>query len=194
MSLFSKNENPADGYIIQEERVGQPMTSQGYTPQSMIMGDRPDLLEKIKPDLLVELLMHRLMGEELIASSWVKNSLLTDRALSFIGAWDIANLMLGVSSQNTALSNLKDAEIKARVISLTKTAQKMALRNWKIYGIRGRDQLYFINELIFSVAFITLKQSENEGIRDLIRGTSKWSLSDNPNMNKGGVISSLFRR
>ena len=113
------------------------------------------------------------MGEELVNGKWLKNKILQARAISAVGAWDIANLMLGASSQNVALSKLTNEEIRARSLSIARTAQNMCLKNWKEYGIKGTDQLEFIHQILFTNTFITLKQPQDGGIRDLIKGTTQ---------------------
>jgi len=102
--------------------------------------------------------------------------------------------MLSVSSQNVSISKLKDDEIKKRTREIVVTAQCMALDNWKDYGIRHCDQMRFIHQIVMSNTLITLKQSENEGIRKLLMGTiQEQSLNSTAN-NGGGMLSNLFRR
>lgn len=153
-------------------RVNPPGDEYSYPPSSFSQDHRADLLDKIKPDLIVETMRHKLMGEELINGKWIKMPNLQDRALTSLGAWDVSNIMLGVSSQNVSLSKLKDNEIKARTLEIVKTVQHMLLKNWKEYGITGTDQLEFVHQIVMSNTFITLKQPENGGIRDLIKNTT----------------------
>jgi hypothetical protein len=146
--------------------------SNNYPPITSNRLDKGDILDKIKPDLIVEVIRHKLMGEESINGNWVKIMELQERALSQTGAWDLSNLMLGASSQNVALSKLTNEEIRARSLSIAITAQKMCLKNWKQYGIKGTDQLDFVHQIVFTNTFITLKQPQDGGIRDLIKGTT----------------------
>ena len=156
-----------------------------------------DLLEKIKPDLIVEIIRHKLMGEEFDQNTqkWVAIEALKDYALTRLGAEMIANLMLGVSSQNVSLSSLKDREIKDRCLSIAKTAQYMALENWIEYGIKRRSQFYFIHEIVFSNSLVVLKQPEGEGIRKLLAGTiTENRVYSAQEEHKPGMLSGLFRR
>jgi len=137
-------------------------------PPAISRGEKADLLDKIRPDAIVEFIRHRLMGESFEENKWIVKPNLKNRALTEVGAWDIANLMLGASSQNVSLSKLNNEEIRQRTNSIAKTAQYMCLKNWKEYGILGVDQLKFVNEIVFTNTFITLKQPENGGIRKLI--------------------------
>jgi len=143
--------------------------------------DKADLLEKIRPDIIVEIIRHKLMGEEFDEKTkkWIVIEAMKDYALTRLGAEMIANLMLGVSSQNVSLSSLKDREIKERCLSISKTAQYMALENWIEYGIKRRSQFYFIHEIVFSNSLVVLKQPEGEGIRKLLAGT----ITENRNYN-----------
>ena len=143
-----------------------------YPPMMQYPMNKADILDKIKPDLIVEIIRHRLMGEDFINGEWVEIPALKQRALSSVGAWDLANLMLSVSSQNVALSKLNDEEIRSRTFEICKTAQNMCLKNWKVYGINGIDQLDFVHQIVYSNTFVTLKQPEGAGIRKMIIGTT----------------------
>jgi hypothetical protein len=145
--------------------------SANYPPTIIHQGDKADILEKIRPDEIVEIIRNRLMGKEFVEGKWEKVASLKERSLTEVGAWDLSNLMLCVSSRNVSLSKLKDDEIKKRTLNICKQAQVMALKNWKEYGIKGTDQLGFIHEIIMSNTLITLKQPEGEGIRKMLMGT-----------------------
>lgn len=164
-------------------------------PVNIQRNDKADLLEKIKPDLIVEIIRHKLMGEDMIDGTWQKIPELQNRALTKQGAWDISNLMLGVSSQNVSLSKLTDPEVRARTLNIVATAIMMCVRNREKYGISGTDQIDFVYQIVFSNTFITLKQPEGEGIRKLLMGTrSESHLHQESKETSGGLISSLFRR
>lgn len=135
------------------------------SPPINLPSERADLLDKIRPSAIVEVIRHKLMGEEDIDGTWVKNPRIQSRALTERGAWDIATLMTAVSSQNVSLSNLTDSEIRTRSLSISKTAQRLCLRNWKEYGIKGTDQLRFVHELVFSNSFITMKQPQGNEMK-----------------------------
>lgn len=180
---------------IQNKYAEQEYSQYPYVQANTIVpNDKADLLDKIKPDLIVEVIRHRLMGEELINGKWIANAHLVDKALSFKGAWDIANLMLGVSSQNVSLSKLNDIEIRNRTLSVVKTAMRLCLRNWREYGIVGSDQFYFVYEIVMSNTFITLKQPEGEGMRKFIGGSWSESHVHNTAPKQDGLLGGLFRR
>lgn len=164
-------------------------------PQYMIMGDKADLLDKINPSAIVEIIKHNLMGEEFIDGKWIKIDALQERALSQEGAAEVANLMLGVSSQNVSISKLTDLEVRQRTLNICKTVQYLLNKNWKKYGIKGRDQLYFVHQIVFSNTFITLKQPEGEGIRKMLMGTiSENRVKDETSESRGGGFLNIFRR
>ena len=179
--------------MVQQQPQQYP-ESYDYPPISSGNNDKADLLEKIKPDAIVEIIRHKLMGEEIVNDAWVGIEALKDRAISPAGAWDISNLMLSASSQNVAISKLKDHEIRARSLAIANTAQKMLLKNWKEYGIKGIEQLDFVHQIVFTNTFITLKQCENEGIRNLIKGitTEQKVITEREESKKGW--GSLLRR
>jgi len=147
------------------------MEEQQIPPQMIEASEKADLLDKINPDEIVEIIRNKLMGKDLINGKWMSIPALQNRALTLLGAWDLSNLMLSVSSRNVSISNLKDIEIKKRILNICKQAQFMCLKNWKEYGISGVDQLGFVHEIIFSNTLVTLKQSMNEGVRKMLMGT-----------------------
>jgi len=147
------------------------MEEQQIPPQMIEASEKADLLDKINPDEIVEIIRNKLMGKDLINGKWMSIPALQNRALTLLGAWDLSNLMLSVSSRNVSISKLKDIEIKKRILNICKQAQFMCLKNWKEYGISGVDQLGFVHEIIFSNTLVTLKQSMNEGVRKMLMGT-----------------------
>ena len=166
-----------------------------YPPMAMPRNDKADLLDKINPNDIVEIIRHKLLGEENITGRWEKIKCLQDRALTEKGAWDIANLILAVSNRNTSISKLDDNSIRWRAKRIAQTAQTMCLNNWKEYGIKEASQLRFVNEFVFSIALITLKQPEGEGIRKMIIGTITESKvqSEQTQTDKKGLLG-LIRR
>lgn len=167
---------------------------QSFAPPLALPSEKADLLDKIRPNLVVDEIFHKLLGEVEFNGKWLRVRELQGRALTKQGAWDIATLMTPVSSQNVSLSKLKDNEIRARLLSISRTAQIMCLRNWKEYGIKGTDQLSFVHEIIFSNSLVTLKQSENEGIRRLLGNTMTAEISDPYGQEQPKGLANLFRR
>lgn len=158
-----------------ENTTGQAGGGMMYPPIAPMVSDKAGLLDKIKPDVIVEVIRHKLMGEEFENGAWKEVPDLKERAISKIGAWQIANLMLPASSQNVSLSRLKDDTIRLRALAIAKQSIYMMLKNWKEYGIKGTDQIGFVYEIVFTNTLITLKQPENGGIRDLIKGVTSES-------------------
>lgn len=154
----------------------------GGQPPPIFMGDNSsphgDLLEKIRPDEIVEVLKMRFMGKEWKNGQWIENPYMKDKALTELGAYEIATLMLSASSQNVAISKLNDREIRERTRAMIKTAMQMCLRNWREYGIKGADRFTFIKDIIHTNTFVTLKQPEGAGIQKLIGGTHDVRLSE----------------
>ena len=169
---------------------------QNYPPTIIHQGDKADLLEKIRPDEIVEIIRNRLMGREFKDGQWKEIKALQDRALTETAAWDISNLMLSVSSRNVSISKLKDEEIRKRTLNICRQAQVMCLKNWKEYGIKGTDQLGFVHEIVMSNTLITLKQPQDEGIRKLLMGTVQENRSfqtESQENNRRG-LRGLFKR
>jgi len=156
--------------------------------------DKASIIERINPDEIVELIRMKLMGKmrDEQTGKWVTNKNLKDNAISEIGAWDISNLILSVSNANTSLSKLDDKTIRKRAYSLMEKGVYMMLCNWREYKITNTAQLGYIAEIVFSIAFITLKMADSEGIRKMI--TSMYS--ESRNINEMGSIKSgkkMFR-
>lgn len=180
--------------------IDQPMIPQQdlYPPMSYSQPyDKADLLDKIRPEDTVEAIKQMLMGKEYskIKGEWILNPSLKDIALTEIGASAIANLIYPASTRTVSVSNLKDEEIKKRLLSIIKTALKMCLDNWKAYGITCTAQLYFVREIVHTNTLVALKQPENEGIRRLLNST----IQENRNTTTYGeerqsMFSGLLRR
>jgi len=133
--------------------------------------DRAELLDKIDPSKPVEIIRNRLLGREIKGGVWYDNPALKDNRLSEVGAWEISNLMLGVSTITTSVSSLKDIEIKTRAHAIAKTAQIMLVANWKTYGLRKTSQQHFVHEIIFSNTLMVLKQADKASIQELLKAT-----------------------
>lgn len=160
--------------------------------------EKADMIDKINPDKTIEILLHRLMGEENKNGEWTPKPELKKRALTYIGAWDISNLMLSASNLNVSISKTQDDDIRKRVTSMIKTAMIMCLRNWKEYGIKGSDQVYFVREIIMNNTFFTMKMSEGGNMQGMIKGTSTeqhiYHDMSGGGGKSGGFLSGLIRR
>jgi len=180
--------NNKDEYVIVDD-AGQQAPLGSNLPYFNQKSDRADLLEKIKPDLIVEVIRQRLMGYEYKDGAYVKSQdkFIIARSISERGAWDITTLILSVANQNTAISKLSDRVINARALGIVRTVRSEILANWKEYNIRGVDQIDYILCITFSLVLIILKQPEDEGLRKLLSGI----ISENRAVSEGGNQSGL---
>jgi hypothetical protein len=173
----------------QQQQQQQPeQDEQQYMPYAT-QQSKADLLDKIKPDIIVERIRHELMGERNIQGRWVQYPALKGKAISEEGAWQISGLMLSASSQNVALSNLTEEDIKKISLRVSKTAQYMCIKNCNAFGIRGVDQLFFVHDIIFNNTYVTLKQCLNAGLRRGIFQTQMEMRTYNDNNQKEGFWS-----
>lgn len=145
--------------------------SGGMAVPQMSPSGKAELIDKIKPEAMVEIIRHKLLGEEFKNNQWVEVAALKNRKLTQIGAWEIANLMLGVSSINISISKLSDREIKERAYRIAKTAQFMMISNWKEYGITNTSQFWYVHEIVFSNTLAVLKQADAASIQELLKAT-----------------------
>lgn len=169
----------------------------GYGYQPMIMpSEKADLYDKIRPEDVIETIKYMMMGYVFNKqrNEWVYDKRYRNIALTEVGAGQISTLLLPVSNKNVSISKLKDHEIRNRVQSLVRTAMKMCLRNWYEYGIRSPEQFMFVKEIVLSVAFITLKQPEDAGVRTFIQGVTQEHRMVNESPKEKGVMGSIFRR
>jgi len=175
----------------EQQEMHPPQMGMGY-PDS-----KADLLDKIRPEEIIEQVKQRFMGKEWDTHKevWVQNPALKDMALTEVGASAITNLMFPASTRNVSVSNLNDEEIKKRLMSMIRTAMKMCLDNWEDYGIKTTSMFYFIREGIHTNTLVALKQSENEGIRRLLNSviSENRSVSTYGEERKGGILG-LFRK
>ena len=178
---------------VNDQMIGMPV-DMGYSgPAPVMRGDRADLIDKIKPEIVAELLRHRLLGEVEDNGVWVKKSAYADLSLSEQGAWQISNLLLSAATQNTSLSKLNDLEIKSRVLSICRTAQYMCVQHWLSYNIRDTSQLRFVHECIFTGALVVLKQADGASIQELLKGTVQETRSFLSDGRKQGKLDQLRR-
>ena len=96
----------------------QQSSQQSFSPLAPALpypqaSNKADMLDKIRPEEIVEVIRNRLMGKVLNPSTmrWETNDMLKDNAISEIGAWDISNLILSVANPNVSISKLDDKEI-----------------------------------------------------------------------------------
>ncbi len=139
-------------------------------PQGMNQG-KAELLDKIKPDVAVDAIRQRLLGKELIDGQWKIVPALQKRKLSEIGAWEISNLMLGVSTVNVTIGKMKDSEIKERLKRIAKTAMRMMITNWIEYEVKNVSQFDYVYQIVFTNTFAVLSQANDASIQDLLKAT-----------------------
>ncbi len=181
-------------YVDQQGQQVQDMQDPSFMSNTPMVDNKADILDKIRPELIVDMIRHKLMGEEMIDGKWVKVPALQYRSLTEAGAWELANLMVAVSSQNVALSSLKDEEIKPRLKAIVTAAMYKMLRNWKEYGVQGTDQFYYVKEIIYSNTLVSLKQPEHGGIRKMIMGVRTENVTSNNSQDKPSFMEGLFRK
>ena len=167
---------------IEEERIEVPNQEEYYQPpQYQNYNDRGDMIEKIKPEKVAEIIRQKLLGKDLIDGKWVENPALKERKLTEVGAYEISNILLGASTINISISKLSDIEIKMRLRSTIKSLLLTELLNWKLFGIRNISQFYTTKEMVFTNTLAVLKQSENGSIQDLLKDTTKSNIQDYSN-------------
>lgn len=183
-------------YVVSQvdEKTGK-QTSYRYAPPTTLPNDKADLLDKIRPDLIVTRITHILMGEREIKGTWVKDEVLQSMALTESGAWWFSNMLYSIAMQNTSISKLNDKEIRARAMEMARETQRQLLNFWLEFGVKSTAQLSYLHQIMFNITFITLKQPEGEGIRNLIKGVrSETATFQSDVANKKGIIGGLFRR
>jgi hypothetical protein len=184
-----------DGQVYEEQHRLQGGGTPYYQP--MIMpSEKADLYDKIRPEDIVETIRYLLMGYEYDKQMqiWKFNPAYKNVAVTELGAWQLSTLLLPVSNKNVSISKLKDDEIRLMTKIIVRTAMKMCLRNWKDYGIRSPDQYFFIKDIMLSIAFITLKQPEDAGVRTFIQGVTQESRIVQEQPKREGALGAIFRR
>jgi len=166
-----------------------PMGNSVPAPQR---NDRADLIDKIKPDVIVETIRQRLLGKEWDGSTWKQVPALKEFALTERGAWEISNLMLGVSSINTSVSKLKEEVIKERLKRIAKDAQFLLIAHWREYGIKNTSQFYYVHNLVFTNALTVLFQAGDGSIQELLKGTVQENRNINTEKKEPGKLRRLL--
>lgn len=147
-----------------------PQSSGGSVPVPSAK-DRADFVDKIKPEQIVEVIRHKLLGEEWNGAKWEKIASLQNDALSEKGAWEIANLMLTAGSINVSISKLKDEQIKGRLLGLIDEAMVKMLANWRSYNISDVSQFYYVKSILFTNGLAVLSQAGGGSIQELFKTT-----------------------
>ena len=163
----------------------------GGVPQPS-RSDRADLIDKIKPDVIVEVIRQRLLGNEWDGSTWKPVQALKEFALTERGAWEISNLMLGVSSINTTVSRLKEEVIKSRLKRIARDAQFLLIAHWREYGIKNSAQFYYVHSLVFTNALTVLFQAGEGSIQELLKGTVQENRNINTEKKEPGKLRRLL--
>jgi hypothetical protein len=130
--------------------------------------DRADLVDKIKPDPVVELCRHMLLGEEWTGNKWEKVRALQDNSLTELGAWKIASELQGIANVSTMTSKYKEQMIKGRLRRIAFNVQIQLVGNWREYGVKNISQFYSVHNLIFSICMAVLFQAGDGSIQDLL--------------------------
>lgn len=171
--------------------------SSSYMPQSFGMGmplsqDRASLIKEIKSETIVEIIRHKLLGEELINGEWRKVKELQRNALSEQGAWEIANLMLGAGSINMQMSKLDSNQINNRLRALIKEAMTLMIANWKSYGIRNTGQFYYVKSLLMSNGIAVINQALGGHTSITVMGTINEQRNIMSEVKKPGLLSGFL--
>jgi len=165
-------------------------------PYPMQRTEKADIIDKIRPEDVVEKLKHELMGEEFVEGRWVPDPDLQAFSLSKRGAKAVAKWMLPVSSKNVAFSNLTEREIKFRVLSIANGAVDECIDNWMDYGVKSPTTLDYVWNAVFSNSLVALKQCQDNGMRRMMMSIiTELSMQSNmPGDSKaGGFWNTLFK-
>ena len=176
----------------QEQQMMYP-SSGGYP----MVDSKADLLEKIDPGKAVLIIKNVLMGLSFDENTnkWIPNNSLLQFSLTEFGATIVAGLMYPASSQNSSLSNLKEERIHKRIVGIQKALVKDMLDYHSEMGIKSVAHLFHIASIVYTHIWVSLTQSENEGIRRLLNSTISESrnVSTYGEEKKGGILG-LIRR
>lgn len=180
--------------LAQQAQQSQDEAQAGYNPYNMGRTDKADVMDKIRPEDVVERIKHELMGEEWNGEKWVMNPNLANVCLTEKGAKGVAMWMLPVSSKNVAFSNLTKEEIKWRVLDMANGAVEDCIDNWVDWGVHSPTQLHFVHSAVFSNSMFALKQAQDNGMRRMIQSiiTELRSYS-NFDAGKSGILAGLFK-
>lgn len=177
----------------QEEIIVMPSS---YSGGGMQMPQSPrisaDLLDKIKGEQIVEIVRHRLLGEDWDGEKWVKVAKLQKRAISEIGAWELSTLMLSVSSISMSISKIPEHRINKRLRGIVKEAMVKMLVNWKEYNVTDVSQFWFVKGIIFSHSMAVLSQAGEGSIQDVLKRTIYESHNINKEEKKPSRWGGLF--
>jgi hypothetical protein len=172
------------------EYIPYPSQNMGVPLPSRV--DRADFVDKIKPEGIVEIIRHKLMGEEFIDSKWVKIKVLQGVSISERGAWELANIMLSAGSINMSISKIKPEQINARLKGMIREVMIKMLVNWREYNVVDVSQFYYVKSVIFSNALAVLSQAGEGSIQELFKTTVQENRNISTEKKEPGRIKRLL--
>jgi hypothetical protein len=176
---------------MSDENIIVPIYSQGGVPSPQ-RNDRADLIDKIKPDPIVEITRHMLLGEEWTGNGWKKVKALENDSLTELGAWKIAAELQGIANISTSVSKYKEVMIKARLKRLAKNTQLQLVANWRLYGVKNKAMFYSVHNLVFSICMAVLFQAGEGSIQELLKGTVQENRNINTEKKEPGKLRRLL--
>jgi hypothetical protein len=104
--------------------------------------------------------------------------------------------MYPASSQNSSLSNLKEERINKRLNSIIISLVYDMIAYRDEMGIQSTSHMRHLYEIVHTLVYVSLTQSENEGIRRLINSTISESrnVSTYGEERKEGFLRGMFRK
>lgn len=177
---------------FEDDTVVIPMPSGNGSVPVPNRVDRADFVDKIKPEQIVEVIRHKLLGEEWDGSKWIKLPELQEGAFSERGAWDISNLILGIGNINMSISKLNEHQINARLRESIKELLRILLSNWLAYKITNVGQLYYVKSITFSNSLAVLSQAGEGSIQELFKTTVQENRQVNTEKREPGKLRRLL--
>lgn len=171
---------------------GMPQGFSSGVPMPQV-NDRADLVEKIKPELIIFRIKNELMGKIEVDGAWVVDPNLKDLALTPQGASQVAQFMLGSSTLNISLSKLEEHKIQMRVIDIVDSLQWLLLSNWRKFGIHNVAQIKHVTTIVQNNTMAIFHQALKGSIQDLIKNTTTQKMGD-PIMQRKDGLGSKIRR
>lgn len=187
------NKEEYENYQAQEALQNQNIEGQritGMYPQQsyeQIQQGQAILVEQTNPSRVVEDILLRLKGKtkdsngNLIKFSEPK---MNDKGIS-----DIWFILESIVNDNARLTNLEPQNISKMMEQISDDLVDMLTLNWKIYGIKRKTDLDFINNCVLMNVFFILNRAKGQNEKNWLGRISFENLSNNatkiPNYNSG---------
>lgn len=175
-----------ENYEAQSELNRQQIEGQQevYAPQMFerVQQAQAVLVEQTNPKKIVEMVMLRLRGKELMPNG--TEVIISEPKMNKKGIEKVSFILSSHINQNIILSHLEPEQIAQIMNSLSEDLVDNLALNWREYDIKDMTDLDDINNSILINIFATLKRAEGQNEKNWLGKISIEQISGMPRFSK----------